>query len=173
MSTQKVICRKPFREANGDSPEGVEGAIAAEQFQLVDKAGRIRAVLTMEDDQPGLFLFDEEEELRASFCLDEGGEPYLDMLDKGEITRAVLWVKKGESSLNLCDEEGMIRAQVYASGDDEGHGMALIDKAGRLCVMLGIGEDEEGSLEFIDEKERRRSTVTLVEDDDVKPNGSN
>ena len=173
MSSNKTLCRKPFRKVNDDSQEGVEGAIAAEEFQLLDKAGRIRAVLTMEDDQPGLFLFDEEEELRASFCLDEGGEPYLDMLDKGEITRAVLWVNEGEVSLNLCDEEGMFRAQVYASGDDEGHGMALTDKTGRLCAMLDVGVDEEGSLMFIDKKERRRSTVTLVGDDDGKPNGSN
>lgn len=173
MSSNKTLCRKPFREDQDGPPEDAERVIAADQFQLVDKAGRIRAVLTMEDDQPGLFLFDEEEELRASFCLDEGGEPYLDMLDKGEITRAVLWVKEGESSLNLCDEEGMFRAQVYASGDDEGHGMALTDKTGSLCAMLDVGVDEEGSLMFIDKKERRRSSVTLVKDDDGKPNGSN
>ena len=173
MSTQKVICRKPFREANGDSPEGVEGAIAAEQFQLVDKAGRIRAVLAMEDDQPGLFLFDEEEGLRASFCLDEGGEPYLNMLDKMDITRVVLWVKEGEASLDLCDEEGTIRVEGYASGNNEGHGVVMTDNAGRPCVMLDVGEDEEGSLTFVGEKDRQRSSVWLVEDNDVKPNGSN
>lgn len=173
MSAQRTLCRKPFRDAHDASQGEAERVIAAEQYQLVDKEGRIRAVLTMEDDQPGLFLFDEEEGLRASFCLDEGGEPYLDMLDKGEITRVLLWVQEGESSLNLCDKEGMFRVQSYASGDEEGHGVALIDKAGRLCAMLDIGEDDEGSLEFFDERERRRSSVTLVEDDDGKPNGSN
>jgi hypothetical protein len=172
MRSQKTLCRKPFREDNDGPQEDFARVIKAEEFQLVDKEGRMRAVLALEDDQPGLFLFDKEESLRASFCLDEGGEPCLDMLDKGDVTRVVLWVNGGESNLTLCDKEGVFRLQIYASDDDEGHGMALLDRAGRPCAFLEVGEDDEGSLEFFDEKERRRYSVTLVEDDDVKPNGS-
>ncbi len=173
MRSQKTLCRKPFREDNDGPQEDFARVIAAEEFQLVDKEGRMRAVLALDDDQPGLFLFDKEESLRASFCLDEEGEPYLDMLDKGEITRLVLWVNEGESNLTLCDKEGMFRVQFYASVDDEGHGVALIDRAGRPCAFLEVGEDDEGSLEFFDKEERRRACLVSVDDDDENLKGSN
>ena len=167
MSTNKSLCRKPFGEDNDGFLEDLVSVIAAEEFQLVDKKGRIRAVLAFDDDEPGLYLFDREENLRASFCLDEGGEPCLDMLDKGEITRAVLWVNEGESGLNLCDEEGMFRVQIYASGDDEGHGVVLVDRAEHVCAMFEVGEDGEGSLDFYDKKERRRASLAIVDDDET------
>ena len=173
MSKQKTLCRKPFREDKDDFQGDAEMVIAAEEFQLVDKEGRMRAVLALEDDQPGLYLFDKEESLRASFCLDEGGEPYLDMLDKGEITRLVLWVNEGESNLTLCDKEGMFRVQIYSSGDEEGHGAALLDRAGRPCAFLDVGEDDEGSLDFFDKEERRRACIVSVDDDDENLKGPN
>ena len=166
MRSQKTLCRKPFREDKGEFQGDAEMVIAAEEFQLVDKEGRMRAVLALEDDQPGLYLFDKEESLRASFCLDERGEPYLDMLDKGDVTRVVLWVNEGESNLTLCDKEGRFRVQIFVPDDDEGPGVAVMDEVGRPCLVLGIGDDREGSLEFFDKAERRQPILRVADEDD-------
>jgi hypothetical protein len=169
MPSNKFLCRKPFRGANDDPQGDAESVIAAEQFQLIDKEGRIRAVLELDNEQPGLFLYDQEEGLRAYLCLDEGGAPFLDMLDKGAIPRVMLGVNGGESNLDLYDKDGRGRAQIYVQADDAGPGLALFDRAGRPCVMLDVGEDQEGNLDFFDMEERRRASLTIVNDDDVKP----
>src|SRR2546422_7233010 len=41
MSKQKTLCRKPFREDKDDFQGDAEMVIAAEEFQLVDKEGRM------------------------------------------------------------------------------------------------------------------------------------
>lgn len=82
--------------------------VSAEEFRLVDKTGRTRALLGMRHDgHPGLSLLDENGKLRAQLLLLSGAEPGLILNDKDGNVRAKFVLLPNEvPTLTLSDYKG-------------------------------------------------------------------
>lgn len=87
-----------------------EKVIAAEDFLLLDKNGNPHARLgLLEKDQPGLYLKDFNDKVRAVLVLSEAGSPSLSLLDKDGTPRARLSLSdEGEPGLSLLDQNGKV-----------------------------------------------------------------
>ncbi|MFW6189469.1 MAG: hypothetical protein ACOC7T_03465 [Planctomycetota bacterium] len=77
----------------------------AQQFQLVDGEGRVRARLSYEEDGPGLSMIDEEGTTRARLGLDED-EPHLRLYDMFGEERMVLRLENQQPRLRFLDQYG-------------------------------------------------------------------
>ena len=152
----KAFCEKPFR-IKDDPIRYCNEAIAAEEFQLVDKKGHVRAVLGLnEDEQPRLLFFDKHDKLRISFYV-EDEEPGVELLDTNEKTRAALGLgNNGQPSLQLLDKNEKVHA-VLEMGENGGPGLDFYDMRGELRSSLALMEDEMPlGLTLIDMNGRRR-----------------
>jgi hypothetical protein len=131
--------------------------IQAQEFQVVDHEGRVRAAFGLDgDDSPGLDLFDRMGERRLSLLLaDESsgilsfeGSPGLRvaivslanfsglaMVDGGGARRAMLALNdRGDAFLQLCDQHGRPRLEVTVNR----HGrptVATISGSGRVRTL--------------------------------------
>lgn len=79
--------------------------INAQQFNLVDINGKVRATLQLKSEGPGLFLFDESGQIRASFENLEGPGLFLYDLHRVRAELRLMW-KTGTPALGLYDENG-------------------------------------------------------------------
>ena len=162
----KAFCEKPFRTKDVPSRHCNE-TIAAEEFQLVDKKGHIRAVLGLndedepcllflddtekprlsiyvEDGQPGIDLADDNEHVRASLGLDDDSQPSLLLLDEKEKVHASLILLEGEGpSLDFFDENDVRRASLGLLRDDALPSLALVDKNGQRRRAACAGKNAE------------------------------
>jgi len=75
---------------------------------LVDKDGKERAELAMNDDEPRLALFDRERKTRALVELLESGDPKLTLVDKYGTHRATLGLLKGQPVIAFLDGSGKL-----------------------------------------------------------------
>lgn len=74
---------KKARPARKPAPPQLPDVIEAEEFRIVDKEGKVRATLRLnEKGAPGLALFDDEGRLRAVLQVLEDGSPHLLFLDE-------------------------------------------------------------------------------------------
>lgn len=70
-------------------PSSIATVLKAERFVVVDKEGKPRALLgVLEDGEPGLQLYDQDEEGRVDLSLKPGGRPGLELSDRNERVRA-------------------------------------------------------------------------------------
>jgi len=88
----------------------VAEVIRAKSFEVVDEDGQARAVLTLVNGEPGLWLTDQNEKRRAVLGLLKNGEPGLWLYDQNEKRRAQLRLLDGEPRLQLYDQNGKGRA---------------------------------------------------------------
>ena len=99
----------------------VPAVMKAQRFELVDAAGKLRALLWLPlSGAPGLDLLDGTGAMRASLSLSPDGSPKLDLSDATGKRRAVLGAanleaaktgeetKRSESSLVLFDKDGKV-----------------------------------------------------------------
>lgn len=162
----KTLCEKPFRTTD-DPAGGCHEAIAAGEFQLIDKNGHVRAVLGLNDEdeprllfldgnekprlsiyveegQPGIDLTDDNEHVRASLGLDDDSQPSLLLLDGKEKVRASLTLLEDEGpSLDLLDENDVLRASLALLRGDALPSLALVDKNGQRRRASNVGKDAE------------------------------
>ena len=162
----KAFCEKPFRTKDVPSRYCNE-AIAAEEFQLVDKNGHVRAVLGVNDEdeprllfldgneksrlsiyveegQPGIDLADKNEHVRATLGLDDDSQPSLLLLDEKEKVRASLTLLEDEGpSLDLSDENEVLRASLALLRGSDLPSLALVDKNGQRRRASSAGKDAE------------------------------
>ena len=88
--------------------------VRAKQFVLVDNAGKVRAMLNVDKDGPGLGLFDENGKRRASLIVNKNG-PGLILWDENGKACVMLDADKAGPALALCYENGKVRAMLVAS----------------------------------------------------------
>lgn len=162
----KALCEKPFR-VKDDPSRYCNEAIAAGEFQLVDKNGHVRAVLGLNDEdeprllfldgnekprlsiyveegQPGIDLADKNAHVRASLGLDDDSQPSLFLLDEKEKVRASLTLLENEGpSLDLLDENDVLRASLGLLRGDDLPSLALVDKNGQRRRASNVGKDAE------------------------------
>jgi len=84
--------------------------VRAQQFELVDSQGKVRALLAMlPDGGPILALYDKGGKAAANLSLLPGESPMLALHDSGGKTRALLNVRPdGSPMLALFDREGKV-----------------------------------------------------------------
>jgi len=132
--------------------------VRARRFEVVDDAGKLRALLAVRPDGgPGLVLYDAAETNRAILFERENGEAYLGLCDAAGTTRASLSVTKdSQPGLDLYDAAGKVRARLTLAGGSPV--LALADAAGNERATLG-----STILEVVKTgEERRRAESSLV-----------
>ncbi len=103
--------------------------IEAGEFRLVDKSGRVRAVLEMTRSGPRLAMMDEEGTIGLEITLAAGGP-----------------------GIRLADEDGKTRAFIGAARDAAS--IALADGKGAQRVFVGVGRSGTPSIKTYDAKQR-------------------
>jgi len=91
----------------------VQQRVSAEQFELVDEAGRVRGLLEMSQGDPRLALIDETGRVRAEMAILRG-EPGVAVLDRNGTVRGELFMSDGVARLSIRDVRGEDRAVVGA-----------------------------------------------------------
>jgi len=106
---------------------GAERVVRANRFVLEDENGKVRALLGVTAEGPGLILHDENGKIRI--VLDVAKDvPELLLLDENGEIRAGLAVAKDVPGLALKDAAGKVRAWLAVS--KAGPGLALYDIGG-------------------------------------------
>lgn len=150
-----VLCGKAAgtSEAQAQPAGGAVKEVRANEFIVVDENGKTRArlgaskdgtVLVMydengtgrtwlgagkyKDDKPGLFLCDDNGEVRAALAVPKEG-PGLVMSDKDGTVRAWLAADKDSTGLALCDKNGKLRA--WLTTDKDNAGLSLLNEKGK------------------------------------------
>jgi len=103
--------------------------IRADRFVLVDANGKTRAELGMSKDGPGLWLYDENGNVRTMLEVREGKGAGLTLVDDNCRAGARLDVNKDGAGLVMCDVYGKTRVGLMAL--DVGPGLALYDQQGK------------------------------------------
>ena len=108
----------------------VPDVVRARRFEVVDAAGKERALLAVyPDGNLGLMLFDAARKLRALLALHPEGDPGLMLFDAAGKVRGVLAVRPGGG---------------------RGPGLVLLDAAGKVRAGLGVDPDGNGSFKLFD-----------------------
>jgi len=103
--------------------------IFANAFILEDANGKVRAMLAMQQNGPGLALTDENGMSRVALVVDKDG-PGLALADANSRDRVYLQVlKDGRAGLGLLNENGTVRATLLLTTD--GPMLALLDENGK------------------------------------------
>lgn len=112
--------------------------LTAEEFQLVDEKGTVRAALSMSMGGPGMILFDKVGKFRAVLSLATGEDsPVLSLGDAEGHHRATLALRvNGEPYLALLDKEGKVRIS-FTLDKERGPRIAVLDNNGRTRAALG------------------------------------
>ena len=142
----------------------VPDLVNARRFELVDAAGKVRAVLGLEPDgSPTLDLFDPAGRMRAFLKLGPDGSPGLALCDAAQKLRArMVLPSDGRPSLELRDAAENSRATLRLTEEGSPY-LALRDKAGATRAVLGVT-----SLETIGTAEvttRSESSLVLFDKD--------
>ena len=91
----------------------VQRVVRAEEFELVDDAGRARALLQMSQGDPRLVLIDDGGAVRMEMAILRG-EPGVAVLDGDGTVRAELFMSGGRARLAIRDASGGDRAVIGA-----------------------------------------------------------
>lgn len=140
---------------------GVSGCskdtVRASRFELVDKHGRQRAALYLDDDgeTPKLLLQDFEGRLRAALQFDKNGNPGLHLLDESGTRRVLVGL--------VTDHQITMPALVLSNGDQkEEVGFAVsVNAAGEPTVLLR--SDRQGEAIRLSVEKERGASITIVD----------
>ena len=175
-------------EAQSKQP-AVADVVRARRFEVVDAAGKERAVLGVfsddvtalrvydatgkmmlmglgvtRDDEAGLGLRDAAGKLRAGLNVTSDGSPLLLLLDAAEKARAGLRIlPTGVPMLDLNDTAGEIRMSLSVSSDS-GPVFRLFDAAGKMGAGLGMTPDGIPGLVLYDTAEHGRAGMVMTSD---------
>jgi len=116
----------------------VPDVVRARRFEVVDAAGKPRAVLRVySDGSPGLAFSDAAGKARAVLGVFSDGSPGLSFSDAAGKARAVLGVlHDGGPSLAFRDAAGKVRAAMHMT-EDGNPSLRLEDKNGKPRAVLG------------------------------------
>jgi hypothetical protein len=172
-----VVCAQP--------PSAPEKVIRAEQFEVLDKDGKVRATLTAQDDKgPTLRLFDTDGEDRVVLSLNPTAEALLAFRDKGQKARLSLTLLKEGPRVDLWDPDGknirtalrtaadgapllelydphMRRRAVFGLDAGDQPGLSLEDTAGKARLTLGLEHEGLAVLRFLSQEQVARIGLSL------------
>jgi hypothetical protein len=136
------------------------GLIEASQFVLRDKAGRMRAALTIRPDgTPGLGFFDEGGRPRLSFDISPKGESGVNIMDATGRPQAALAIRPdGTPGLGLFDPLGRVALSLDVDAMGRS-GVNLYGEDGRLRAALAIRPDGTPGLGIFDGQGNVRNSV--------------
>ena len=172
-----AVCAQPT-----SAPEKV---IRAEQFEVLDAGGKVRATLTSQGDEgPTLRLLDTDGEDRVVLSLHPTGEAVLAFRDKGQKARLSLALLKEGPRVDLWDPDGknirtawrtaadgapllelydpyMRRRAVFGLDASDQPGLSLEDTAGKARLTLGLEHEGLAVLRFLSQEQVARIGLSL------------
>ncbi|MCG6917239.1 MAG: hypothetical protein LJE89_06790 [Deltaproteobacteria bacterium] len=137
----------PVLAAKTSEPQNI---VAAEEFRLLDKEGRILSTWGMYAGGPGIVLFNKNGQFRAVFSLTSPEEgPVLTFADKDGVHRATVGLG--------------VKRQPY---------LTLRDQAGKERISLSLDVDGDPYLVLYDEKENERAVLGTMELTKIRRTGA-
>lgn len=135
---ETVIAQEPPKRAK---------VIEAEEFRVVDKNAKVRAVLAVgRDGSSTLLMTDTVRKSWAQIGLEATGRPLIALADKTAQTRALLTLDSdGSPELAFKDEHGREQAR-FGLGTQGGPSLLLTDKFMIGGTALGVGADGNPAL---------------------------
>ena len=128
----------------------VQKIVAAEEFRLVDKEGRVLSTLGMYAGGPGIVLFSKTGQFRAVFSLTSPEEgPVLTFAGKDGIHRATIGLGA--------------KRQPY---------LALRDEAGKERISLSLNDNGDPYLALYDQEENERAVLGTLDLTKIKRTGT-
>jgi len=170
------------------SAQARPGAITTEQVNLVDASGRLRGVLSAEDDRgmASLTLFDTAGRRRAMLATDGEGTPTLELYDQADELRihaaiqsgapvivvngdndrrAIIGALTGSPTLSFVDGQ-LSRAQVGLSARGLPT-LEMVGPGGQQQISLMVDGEGQPLMTLRDENGRSRATLGVVQDTTV------
>lgn len=143
-----------------------EKVVAAEEFRVMDRSGRVVGRLSSQDGGARLVLYDLEGHVRVMAGLDPLGESFLSLHDGSGEFRVILgtWIQ-GTPQVTLIDGSNTHRAVL--SLEEEEPALQLRDKSGKLRMAVKLGKQGDPSLSVMDGEETVRAQLGFSEEDDV------
>jgi hypothetical protein len=139
--------------------------VRAEQFELIDQHGRVRARLEVEDDgaTPGFVLCDEEGRKRAMFGLAAKEGPFLTFFDADSRPRLSLGLDGDEGpTIQLLDKQGNLRAQLHLSPDKPS--LLFLHEGEKPRINLFVMADGQPHLVLTDKEGKQCRGITPSRD---------
>jgi len=146
-----------------------EPYVHAENFQLVDKEGRLYAEIGVVEGEaflrffdadgkvravyglPGIAIYDADEKIRISVKHNDVNSG-IAVFDSSENVRSILGINQQVPFVRLLDEKGAVRSNMSASSDVSLFSMYAPD--GTLRMLMGAGQDKP-ALEFYDGAQKK------------------
>lgn len=116
--------------------------VAAERFEIHDRRGNVRALLSCDDDDnPSLRLLDATGQVRVLASLEED-RPRFRLIDSSGLTRLCLVLRKDRPGIEFVDEKGTRRLLLYLRATDHNSGdIVFMDNEGKPRLALTISTD--------------------------------
>ena len=173
--------------------------VRANKFELMDKQGKIRAVLGMSPDgEPRLALADSDGQILAALSVEIDPKyakekfPKLRFFDRtGKVRNEIGLNRYGDPTMVLYHEEGKLLASLNGTrkigtelilGDENGRPrlvlnvnqagthLSFFDEAGKARTIVGLKRDGSPSLVFSDEKMKNRVVLGYVDSTSTQKN---
>jgi len=167
------------------SAQAGAGSITTEQITLVDRTGRIRGVLSAEDERgmTSLALFDGTGQRRAVLATGADGAPTLELYDQAQVLRihaaiqgdapivvvngandrrAMLSTLTGGPALSFAEgERNLVQLGLGTSGTP---GLEMVGPMGQQQLSLIVDGEGQPVVTLRDPNGRSRATVGVVQD---------
>jgi hypothetical protein len=155
----------PVLAAKTSEPQNI---VAAEEFRLLDKEGRILSTWGMYAGGPGIVLFNKNGQFRAVFSLTSPEEgPVLTFADKDGVHRATVGLgAKRQAYITLRDQAGKERISLSLDGEGDPY-LVLYDQSENERAVLGTMELTKIKRTGAIEKGSISSLVLLGKDGEV------
>ena len=133
------------------------------QLNLVDADGRIRGVLSADDERgmTSLAFYDASGQVRATFGVDDTGSPVMRFQNSTGTEHLVARLANNDTFLVVGDDQQ--RHGVFASVS--GTPVLSLADGGQSRAQMQIGEEGEPSLVLLGREGRRSVTVTVDRSD--------
>lgn len=159
-------------------------AVTTEQVTLVNRAGRIRGILSAEDERgiASLTLFDETGQMRSALTIDRDGTPAFRLYDGTQAARVVVTVDNNQPAIVVSNATGdravlstltggptlsfedkeKLRAEV-GMGRGGAPKLGMFGPTGQAQLTLGVSEQGEPVATWRDQTGRGRASVGVVQ----------
>jgi len=163
--------------------QGRQTIVTAEQVNLVNRAGRIRGILSAEDERgaASLTLFDETGQPRSALTVGRDGTPALQIYDRTQVARVVVTIENDQPAIVINGEAGdrailstpaggptlafgnreRIRAEVGINRAGAPR-LGMFGPTGQPQLSLNISERGEPVVTLRDEAGRSRASLGVV-----------
>lgn len=133
--------------------------ISAKGFFLEDENGKLRGVLTLDEGEPYLALYDNKGTTRALMTVGGKRATGFTVTDEKGMARAVMEMTSDGPRFNLGDENGKYRVVMVCT--PKSVGMGLNDENGKTRAMLSL-RTEGPALDLVDQNGKARTMITTV-----------